>query len=149
MIHPNMATMLGFLTTDAAITTPMLQKALKLAVDDTFNMVSVDGDTSTNDMVSIMANGMAENPVIDKEGADFDLFVAVVKEICTSMAKKIAGDGEGATKLVECTVTGRTDHSSGKSDCEIRDYLQPDKGGNVRRGCQLGAYSLCDWVYRG
>ena len=106
MIHPNMATMLGFLTTDAAITTPMLQKALKLAVDDTFNMVSVDGDTSTNDMVSIMANGMAENPVIDKEGADFDLFVAVVKEICTSMAKKIAGDGEGATKLVECTVTG-------------------------------------------
>ena len=106
MIHPNMATMLGFLTTDAAITTPMLQKALKLAVDDTFNMVSVDGDTSTNDMVSIMANGMAENPVIDKEGADFDLFVAVVKEICTSMAKKIASDGEGATKLVECTVTG-------------------------------------------
>ena len=106
MICPNMATMLGFLTKDAAITTPMLQKALKLAVDDTFNMVSVDGDTSTNDMVSIMANGMAENPVIDKEGADFDLFVAVVKEICTSMAKKIAGDGEGATKLVECTVTG-------------------------------------------
>ncbi|MBQ5588590.1 MAG: bifunctional glutamate N-acetyltransferase/amino-acid acetyltransferase ArgJ [Anaerotignum sp.] len=106
MIHPNMATMLGFLTTDAAITSEMLAKALKLAVDDTFNMVSVDGDTSTNDMVSIMANGMAENPIIDKEGEDFDLFVAVVKEICTSMAKKIAGDGEGATKLVECTVTG-------------------------------------------
>jgi len=106
MIHPNMATMLGFLTTDAAITSEMLAKALKLAVDDTFNMVSVDGDTSTNDMVSIMANGMAENPLIDKEGSDFDLFVTVVKEICTSMAKKIAGDGEGATKLVECTVTG-------------------------------------------
>ena len=106
MIHPNMATMLGFLTTDAAITSEMLKKALKLAVDDTFNMVSVDGDTSTNDMVSIMANGMAENPVIDKEGEDFDLFVQVVTEICKSMAKKIAGDGEGATKLVECTVTG-------------------------------------------
>ena len=106
MIHPNMATMLGFLTTDAAITSEMLAKALKLAVDDTFNMVSVDGDTSTNDMVSIMANGMAENPIIDKEGEDFDLFVAVVTEICKSMAKKIAGDGEGATKLVECTVTG-------------------------------------------
>ena len=106
MIHPNMATMLGFLTTDAAITSEMLAKALKLAVDDTFNMVSVDGDTSTNDMVSIMANGMAENLLIDKEGEDFDLFVTVVKEICTSMAKKIAGDGEGATKLVECTVTG-------------------------------------------
>ncbi|MDO4531082.1 MAG: bifunctional glutamate N-acetyltransferase/amino-acid acetyltransferase ArgJ [Bacillota bacterium] len=106
MIHPNMATMLGFLTTDAAITSEMLSKALKLAVDDTFNMVSVDGDTSTNDMVSILANGMAENPVIDAEGADFDLFLSVVKEICTSMAKQIAGDGEGATKLVECTVTG-------------------------------------------
>lgn len=106
MIHPNMATMLAFITTDAAIAPALLQKAVSEVVDDTFNMVSVDGDTSTNDMVSIMANGMAENPVIDKEGADFDLFVAVVKEICTSMAKKIAGDGEGATKLVECTVTG-------------------------------------------
>lgn len=106
MIHPNMATMLGFLTTDAAISTPMLQRALKLAVDDTFNMVSVDGDTSTNDMVSIMANGMAENPLIEGEDADFDAFLAVVKEICTSMSKKIAGDGEGATKLLECTVNG-------------------------------------------
>ena len=106
MIHPNMATMLGFLTTDAAISAPMLNKALKLAVDDTFNMVSVDGDTSTNDMVSIMANGMAENPLIEKEGADFDAFLTVIKEICTSMAKKIAGDGEGATKLMECTVNG-------------------------------------------
>lgn len=106
MIHPNMATMLGFLTTDAAISAPMLQKALKLAVDDTFNMVSVDGDTSTNDMVSIMANGMAENPLIDTEGEGFDAFVTVIKEICTSMAKKIAGDGEGATKLLECTIAG-------------------------------------------
>ncbi|WP_312059634.1 bifunctional glutamate N-acetyltransferase/amino-acid acetyltransferase ArgJ [Anaerotignum sp.] len=106
MIHPNMATMLGFLTTDAAISAPMLNKALKLAVDDTFNMVSVDGDTSTNDMVSIMANGMAENPVIEAEGTDFEAFLTVIKEICTSMAKKIAGDGEGATKLMECTVNG-------------------------------------------
>ena len=106
MIHPNMATMLGFKTTDAANTSEMLAKALKLAVDDTFNMVSVDGDTSTNDMVAIMANGMAENPIIDQEGEAFDLFLQVIKEICTSMAKKIAGDGEGATKLVECTVTG-------------------------------------------
>lgn len=104
MIHPNMATMLGFLTTDCCITVEMLQKALKYAVDDTFNMVSVDGDTSTNDMVSIMANGLAENPVISCENEDFQLFLSVVKEICTSMAKKIAGDGEGATKLMECSV---------------------------------------------
>lgn len=106
MIHPNMATMLGFLTTDAAISTELLQKALKLAVDDTFNMVSVDGDTSTNDMVSVMANGMAGNAPITQEGPEFALFLSVVREICMSMAKKIAGDGEGATKLVECTVTG-------------------------------------------
>lgn len=115
MIHPNMATMLGFLTTDAAITTPMLQKALKLAVDDTFNMVSVDGDTSTNDMVSIMANGMAKNPIIDQEGPEFDSFLTVVKEICTSMAKQIAGDGEGATKLLECTVSGAPNTPLAKS----------------------------------
>lgn len=104
MIHPNMATMLGFLTTDCCITVEMLQKALKYAVDDTFNMVSVDGDTSTNDMVSIMANGLAENPIISCENEDFQMFLSVVKEICTSMAKKIAGDGEGATKLMECSV---------------------------------------------
>lgn len=106
MIHPNMATMLGFLTTDAAISAALLQKALKLTVEDTFNMVSVDGDTSTNDMVAILANGMAGNAPITQEGPEFDLFLAVIREICTSMAKKIAGDGEGATKLVECTVTG-------------------------------------------
>ena len=106
MIHPNMATMLGFLTTDAAISAELLQKALKLAVDDTFNMVSVDGDTSTNDMVAVLANGMAGNAPITEEGPEFGLFLSVVREICASMAKKIAGDGEGATKLVECTVTG-------------------------------------------
>ncbi len=109
MIHPNMATMLGFLTTDAAISAELLQKALKLAVDDTFNMVSVDGDTSTNDMVAVLANGMAGNTPITEEGPEFGLFLSVVREICTSMAKKIAGDGEGATKLVECTVTGAPD----------------------------------------
>lgn len=106
MIHPNMATMLGFLTTDAAISAELLQKALKLAVDDTFNMVSVDGDTSTNDMVAVLANGMAGNAPITEEGPEFELFLSVIREICTSMAKKIAGDGEGATKLVECTVIG-------------------------------------------
>ncbi len=104
MIHPNMATMLGFLTTDASISADMLKVALKLAVDDTFNMVSVDGDTSTNDMVCILANGAAGNKEITEDGEDFQQFLAVIQEICTSMAKRIAGDGEGATKLIECTV---------------------------------------------
>ena len=105
MIHPNMATMLGFLTTDCNITATLLQKALKLAVDDSFNMISVDGDTSTNDMVSIMANGLAENALIDCENDDFSIFANALKQICIVLSKQIAGDGEGATKLIECHVT--------------------------------------------
>ncbi len=114
MIHPNMATMLCFITTDANITADMLQKALKLAVDDTFNMVSVDGDTSTNDMVSVMANGMAGNACIEAEGADFDAFVGVIQTICRHMSKAIAADGEGATKLIECNVIGAKDTALAK-----------------------------------
>lgn len=106
MINPNMATMLGFITTDAAIELDALQAAFKANIDDSFNMVSVDGDTSTNDMVAVMANGQAENPVIKLGTAEFDLFQQTLGEICIAMAKKIASDGEGATKLVAATVTG-------------------------------------------
>ncbi len=109
MIHPNMATMLGFLTTDCNITATLLQKALKLAVDDSFNMISVDGDTSTNDMVSIMANGLAENALIDCENDDFSIFANALKQICIALSKQIAGDGEGATKLIECHVQNAPD----------------------------------------
>lgn len=115
MIHPNMATMLGFLTTDANISADMLKVALKLAVDDSFNMVSVDGDTSTNDMVCILANGEAGNKEITEDGEDFRNFLAVIQEICTSMAKKIAADGEGATKLIECTVASAPDKQLAKN----------------------------------
>jgi len=106
MIHPNMCTMLGYIMTDAAISQELLQKALSDVVVDTFNMISVDGDTSTNDTLLIMANGMAGNPVIDKEGADYDLFRDAVYEVCLHLAKEMAADGEGATKLVECIVRG-------------------------------------------
>ena len=112
MIHPNMATMLGFLTTDAAITTPMLQKALKLAVDDTFNMVSVDGDTSTNDMVSIMANGMAENTPVTAEGEDYDTFRQALYQVLMTLTKMLAKDGEGASKMLECTCSGAPDQDT-------------------------------------
>ena len=115
MIHPNMATMLGFLTTDAAITTPMLQKALKLAVDDTFNMVSVDGDTSTNDMVTVLANGMAGNVEITAEGMDFTAFMQALNTVTVHLCRAIAGDGEGATKLLECSVTGAKDTAAAKT----------------------------------
>lgn len=114
MIHPNMATMLSFITTDAAITAGILQKALKAVVDDTYNMISVDGDTSTNDMVSILANGMAENPVIDGEGEDYAMFVEALTMIAVYMSRLIAGDGEGATKLIECSVSGAPDKQTAK-----------------------------------
>lgn len=106
MIHPNMATMLVFVTTDCAISSKMLQKALSEDIKSSFNMVSVDGDTSTNDMVSVMANGLAGNEEITAEGADFDEFCKALNEVTTHLCRMIAGDGEGATKLLECIVTG-------------------------------------------
>ena len=104
MIHPNMATMLAFITTDAAVSPVALTQALRRSVDDSFNMITVDGDTSTNDMVLIMANGAAGNPEIRNIGADFDLFMAAVTEVCTHLAMAVARDGEGATKLLEIRV---------------------------------------------
>lgn len=106
MIHPNMCTMLGFVTTDAAISREMLQKALSDVVKDTYNMVSVDGDTSTNDTVLLLANGMAENPRITEECEDYNVFKEALLYVNTCLAKKIAGDGEGATALFEVKVTG-------------------------------------------
>lgn len=104
MIHPNMATMLSFITTDLAISGDMLKNALLDVVDDTFNMVSVDGDTSTNDMLAIMANGMAGNEKITSKNADYYIFTAALNEILTSVSKALAKDGEGATKLMTCEV---------------------------------------------
>ena len=115
MIHPNMATMLVFLTTDCAISPEMLKKALSSDVQDTFNMVSVDGDTSTNDMVSIMANGLAGNAEISSEGEDFESFMKALNSVTVYLCRCIAGDGEGATKLLECSVTGAKDRSAAKT----------------------------------
>ena len=109
MIHPNMATMLVFVTTDCAISAKMLQKALSADVETSFNMVSVDGDTSTNDMVSVLANGMAGNELIDSEGADYDAFCEALGGVTSYLCRMIAGDGEGATKLLECKVSGAVD----------------------------------------
>ena len=106
MIHPNMATMLVFITTDAAISSDMLQKALSGDIANTFNMLSVDGDTSTNDMVTVLANGMAENSEITAEGEDFDTFMKALNTVTVNLCRVIAGDGEGATKLLECKVSG-------------------------------------------
>ena len=114
MIHPNMATMLVFVTTDCAISSEMLSKALGEDVKTSFNMVSVDGDTSTNDMVSIMANGLAGNDEINSDGEAFDTFCAALHKVTAYLCRMIAGDGEGATKLLECIVMGAKDNDTAK-----------------------------------
>ena len=106
MIHPNMATMLVFITSDVAIAPPMLRRALSGDIAGTFNMVSVDGDTSTNDMVVVLANGLAGNEEITDEGPEFSEFMKALNTVTMGLCRKIAGDGEGATKLLECAVTG-------------------------------------------
>lgn len=106
MIHPNMATMLVFITTDCAISSAMLQKALTADIANTFNMVSIDGDTSTNDMVCVLANGMSGNAEITEENDDFAVFMNALNTVTVHLCRCIAGDGEGATKLLECKVNG-------------------------------------------
>ncbi|MCQ2462534.1 MAG: bifunctional glutamate N-acetyltransferase/amino-acid acetyltransferase ArgJ [Clostridia bacterium] len=115
MIHPNMATMLVFITTDAAISAPMLQKALSTDIADTFNMVSVDGDTSTNDMVTVLANGLAGNDEITCEDGNFGAFMKALNTVTVYLCRMIAADGEGATKLLECRVSGAKDIKNAKT----------------------------------
>ncbi len=106
MIHPDMATMLVFITSDVSISKEMLQKALSTDVDNTFNMLSVDGDTSTNDMVTVMCNGLAENDEINADGEEFNTFMKALNTVTMTLCRMIAGDGEGATKMLECCVSG-------------------------------------------
>ena len=115
MIHPNMATLLSFVTTDVNITKEMLQKAVSKAVQTSFNMITVDGDTSTNDTLLVLANGLAGNPVIDSEGEAFDKFYAALYEVCKYLAVSIARDGEGATKLLEVRLSGARSFEEGKT----------------------------------
>ncbi len=115
MIHPDMATMLVFLTTDAAISPEMLRKALSGDIRNTFNMISVDGDTSTNDMVSILANGLAGNDPITAPGEDFQVFMQALNTVNVFLCRSIAADGEGATKLLECSVTGADNEATAKT----------------------------------
>ena len=115
MIHPNMATMLVFITTDVAIAAPLLQKVLSCDITRTFNMLSIDGDTSTNDMVVVLANGMAGNPEIVDEGEDFQAFAKALNTLTIELCRHIAADGEGATKLLECKVSGAADESTAQT----------------------------------
>ncbi|MEQ8197496.1 MAG: bifunctional glutamate N-acetyltransferase/amino-acid acetyltransferase ArgJ, partial [Clostridiaceae bacterium] len=118
MIHPNMGTMLGFVTTDANISSEMIDKALKDSVNISYNRITVDGDTSTNDMVVVLANGLAENTLIDSENEDYATFAAALKAINIELAKMIAKDGEGATKLIECKVINASNEEEGETLCK-------------------------------
>ena len=115
MIHPNMATMLVFITTDASISSEMLKTALSGDIADTFNMISIDGDTSTNDMVTVLASGMAENDEITEQNDDFKTFMKALNTVTVALCRMIAGDGEGATKLLECEVGGAKDKQTAKT----------------------------------
>ena len=114
MVHPNMATILCFITTDVAISPELLRKALAKVVPETFNMVSVDGDTSTNDTAAVMASGLAGNPLIDSEGAAFDRFTEALKAICVTVCRELARDGEGSTRLLTCSVHGAADDETAR-----------------------------------
>ena len=118
MIHPTMATMLVWITTDCAISANMLQKALSGDVQNTFNMLSIDGDTSTNDTVAVLANGLAGNPTITCEGEDFTTFMQALNTLTVNLCRMIAGDGEGATKLLECIATGADTQEAAKKSAK-------------------------------
>ncbi|WNF24109.1 bifunctional ornithine acetyltransferase/N-acetylglutamate synthase [Mesobacillus jeotgali] len=133
MIHPNMATMLGFLTTDAKVSSEHLTAALKEVTNTTFNQITVDGDTSTNDMVLVMANGTAGNQPLDPTHPDWTVFMELLKESCASLAKQIAKDGEGATKLIEISVAGAM------SDEEARMIGKQIAGSNLVKTAVYGA----------
>ncbi len=115
MIHPNMATMLLFMTTDANVAPDVLQSILSDVVPATFNQISVDGDTSTNDTVTLLASGLAGNAPLRPGTADFDTFVSALTEVAEAMCRELAGDGEGATKLLECTVSGAPDIATARA----------------------------------
>jgi len=148
MIHPNMCTMLAFLTTDAAIEKSLLQEATSAVVADTFNMITVDGDTSTNDTLLVMANGLAGNPAITEKDKDYETFVEALRFVCETLAKKMAADGEGASKLFEATVV------NAKSKEDAKTLARAIVGSNLSKAAIFGCDAnfgrfLCAMGYSG
>ncbi len=148
MIHPNMCTMLGFITTDLSIDKTLMQQALSSVVKDTFNMITVDGDTSTNDTLLLMANGLAGNDTITSKNEDYDKFYEALFTICRFLARKMAGDGEGASKLFEAKVTGA------KTKDDARTLARAIVGSNLSKAAIFGCDAnfgrfLCAMGYSG
>lgn len=148
MIHPNMCTMLGFITTDLSVDKTLMQQALSSVVKDTFNMITVDGDTSTNDTLLLMANGLAGNDTITSKNEDYDKFYEALFTICRFLARKMAGDGEGASKLFEAKVTGA------KTKDDARTLARAIVGSNLSKAAIFGCDAnfgrfLCAMGYSG
>ncbi len=133
MIHPNMATMLVFITSDVNISPEMLQSALSSDIQNTFNMLSIDGDTSTNDMVTVLANGLANNKKITEKGDDFKIFMTALNTVTVTLCRMIAGDGEGATKLLECSVSGA------KTLCDAKTVAKSVVCSSLLKAAMFGA----------
>ena len=142
MIHPNMGTMLSFITTDCNITHEMLQAALSESVKRSYNRVTVDGDTSTNDMCVVLANGMAGNEQIEWQNEDYETFYRALQEVNVRLARQIAADGEGATKLIACTVSGARSE-------EAAERLAKAVCASSRCGCKLGARAVRNGIFQG
>ena len=148
MIHPNMCTMIGILTTDLCIERSLLKEALKTVIKDTFNMITVDGDTSTNDTVLLLASGLAGNAVIDKKGPDYDTFVEALFHVCRTLARKMAADGEGASKLFTASV------KNARSKEDARTLARAIVGSNLSKAAVFGCDAnfgrfLCAMGYSG
>jgi glutamate N-acetyltransferase/amino-acid N-acetyltransferase len=148
MIHPNMATMIAVITTDAAVSPAMLDRALRRAVNRSFNRLTVDGDTSTNDMALVMANGAAGNPPVESGGPDYEAFAAALENVCAGLARQMARDGEGATKLVTVTVSGA------ESEEDAAALAKSVAGSNLVKAACFGADAnwgrvLCALGYSG
>ena len=148
MIHPNMCTMIGILTTDLCIERSLLKEALRTVIKDTFNMITVDGDTSTNDTVLILASGLAGNAIIDKKGPDYDTFVEALFHVCRTLARKMAADGEGASKLFTASV------KNAKSKDDARTLARAIVGSNLSKAAVFGCDAnfgrfLCAMGYSG
>ena len=148
MIHPNMCTMLAFIGTDLAIEKDLLQEAVSEVVADSFNMITVDGDTSTNDTLICMANGLAENDIIDKKDKDFDVFKEALAYVCIALAKRMAADGEGASKLFEATIV------NAKSKEDAKTLARAIVGSNLSKAAIFGCDAnfgrfLCAMGYSG
>ena len=144
-----MGTMLCFITTDCAVSPEMIRAALLDTVRVSFNRISVDGDTSTNDTCCILANGMAGNAPITEKGPDCDAFTAALKVLCTELAKKMASDGEGASHLITCTVTGAEDEQSAETVAKSVIGSALHQGRHLRRRRKLGPGVLCAMGYSG